>query len=74
MSRVAAKIGRMRLKDLSAPEQALWKAFPLDEWVDLCQGDPRVDDPGQLSAGDPSALSVPRNTLQRKGSGQLLTK
>jgi len=38
---------RMRPKDLTMPERALWRAFPRGEWVDLCDGDPGVDDPGE---------------------------
>ena len=37
----------MRPRDLTMPERALWRSFPRGEWVDLRDGDPGVDDPGE---------------------------
>ena len=33
--------------ELTEPEQALWRAFPRGDWVDLRDGDPAADDPAR---------------------------
>src|SRR6266487_4233517 len=37
-------------KGLTLPERAVWAAFPRGDWVDLRQGHPGTDDPGQAQA------------------------